>query len=98
MEYAVLQLFVFLVFCAVDLGSSIYSHIHNINDQIGYIAHLSGAVAGLLVGIGVLRNLNVRPWEKMLWWFSILVYSILMISGIMVHIFVPNLFPKPRHF
>lgn len=96
MEYAVLQLFVFLVFCAVDLGSSIYSHLHNINDNVGYIAHLSGAIAGLLVGIGVLRNLQVRAWEKKLWWISITVYIVLMLSGVMVHIFIPNRFPVPK--
>lgn len=67
MEYAIVQLFVFLVFCGTDAGFAIYRQVHDMHDQVGYVAHLCGAVAGLLVGIGVLRNLKVRPWERKLW-------------------------------
>lgn len=49
MEYALVQLFVFLIFCVTDVGFSIYRHITDVHDQVGYMAHLSGAVAGLLV-------------------------------------------------
>lgn len=97
MEYAIIQLFVFLIFITTDVGSSIYRSITDVNDQIGYMAHLSGALAGLLVGIGVLRNLKVRPWEKKLWWFAVTVYSVLMLTGICIHIFNPSHFPpKPK--
>lgn len=98
MEYALIQLGVFVVFCTVDLGSSIYNHLTNANDQIGYTAHLCGAIAGLLVGIGVLRNLQERPWEKKLWWVAISLYAILMVTGICIHIFLPNRFPTPLNY
>ncbi|XP_070492523.1 rhomboid-related protein 2 isoform X2 [Chironomus tepperi] len=92
MEYAFLQLFVFLVFCGTDIGFSVYRHITDPFDRVGYMAHLCGGIAGLLVGIGVLRNLNVRPYEKKLWWIAITLYSALMISGICFHIFNPDYF------
>lgn len=92
MEYAVVQLFVFLVFCSTDVGFSVYRHINDPNDRVGYIAHLCGGIAGLLVGIGVLRNLNVRPYEKKLWWIAVTIYSALMVTGICFHIFYPDYF------
>ncbi|KAH8304208.1 rhomboid-related protein 2 [Drosophila kikkawai] len=97
MEYAIVQLLAFLVFCFTDLGTSIYRHLTDQYDQIGYVAHLSGAVAGLLVGIGVLRNLEVRRWERILWWVAVIVYFALMTTGIIIHIFVPDYFPKQEY-
>lgn len=97
MEYAIVQLLAFLVFCFTDLGTSVYRHLTDQHDQIGYVAHLSGAVAGLLVGIGVLRNLEVRRWERILWWVAVIVYIALMTTGIIVHIFVPDYFPKAEY-
>lgn len=96
MEFAIVQLFVFLIFCATDLGMSVYRHITEVHDQVGYVAHLSGAVAGLLVGIGVLRNLKVRRWERILWWCAVTLYLILMLTGIGIHLFYGEHFPH-RH-
>lgn len=96
MEFAIVQLFVFLIFCITDVGMSVYRHAYEMHDQVGYVAHLSGAVAGLLVGIGVLRNLKVRPWERALWWIAVTMYVVLMLTGISIHIFYRDHFPLPR--
>lgn len=96
MEYASVQLFVFLVFCCTDGGMAIYRQVHDMHDQVGYVAHLCGAVAGLLVGIGVLRNLKVRPWERKLWWCAVTLYFLLMITGISIHIFYHSHFPDRK--
>lgn len=98
MEYAIVQLFVFLIFCITDLGFSMYRHFTDVHDQVGYVAHLSGAVAGLLVGLGVLRNLKVRPWERKLWWFAVTVYCGLMAAGISIHVFYPEHFPQQQAY
>uniref|UniRef100_A0AAG5D176 EF-hand domain-containing protein n=1 Tax=Anopheles atroparvus TaxID=41427 RepID=A0AAG5D176_ANOAO len=92
MEFAIVQLFVFLIFCVTDLGVSIYNSINDPFDKVGYIAHASGALAGFLVGIGVLRNLKVVPWERKLWWCAVTVYFLLMTAGVMYH------FLNPAHF
>ncbi|XP_067637635.1 rhomboid-related protein 2 [Eurosta solidaginis] len=97
MEYAIVQLFVFLIFCFTDLGTSVYRHLTDQHDQIGYIAHLSGAVAGLLVGIGVLRNLEVQRWEKILWWVAVILYFSLMMTGVLIHVLMPKYFPRQEY-
>lgn len=97
MDYAIVQLFVYVIFCTTDLGLSIYHHFTDAHDKVGYIAHLSGAVAGLLVGIGVLRNLKVKPWERKLWWAAVTIYFSLMTAGISVHIFYPQHFPTQHY-
>ncbi|XP_050092933.1 protein rhomboid-like [Anopheles aquasalis] len=92
MQYAILQLYVFLAFCITDLGTSIYNSIHDPFNKVGYVAHASGALAGFFVGIGVLRNLKVVPWERKLWWCAVTIYFMLMGAGIMTH------FLNPDHF
>jgi rhomboid-related protein 1/2/3 len=85
--YGVFQMFFFVLYCLVDTGFSIYNHITDPNDQVGYIAHLSGSLAGLLIGIGVLQNLKELDWEKKLWWCALTVYFLLMSAGIFYHIY-----------
>lgn len=91
MEFALLQLCVFIVITVFDVGQAIYNrYVFKKEDQIGYVAHLAGAIAGLLVGINVLRNLEVQTWEKFLWWASIFIYTILMTIAILYNVFYEN--------
>ncbi|XP_046735319.1 rhomboid-related protein 2 isoform X2 [Diprion similis] len=91
MEYAILQLLVFVVLAIVDVGQAVYNrYILDVEKQIGYVAHLAGAVAGLLVGINILRNLEVKTWEKVVWWASIVIYIGLMTAAILWNIFRPE--------
>ncbi|CAH2052743.1 unnamed protein product, partial [Iphiclides podalirius] len=88
MEFAVVQLLVFVLLAAVDVGTAVYDRYWGrLQQNIGYVAHLAGAVAGLLVGIGVLRNLEKRKWEKRLWWAAVVIYFSLMIAGVLANIF-----------
>ncbi|XP_029169925.1 protein rhomboid isoform X3 [Nylanderia fulva] len=87
MEFAVLQLLVFLVVTSVDIGQAVYNrYILDTNDQVGYVAHLAGAIAGLLVGINILRNLEVQTWEKIVWWVSMFTFTGLMTAAILWNI------------
>ncbi|XP_011059609.1 PREDICTED: protein rhomboid isoform X2 [Acromyrmex echinatior] len=91
MEFAVLQLLVFLVITSVDVGQAVYNrYVLDTNDQIGYVAHLAGAIAGLLVGINILRNLEVQTWEKVIWWASIVTFTGLMTAAILWNILYPS--------
>ncbi|XP_011871468.1 PREDICTED: protein rhomboid isoform X3 [Vollenhovia emeryi] len=91
MEFAVLQLLVFLVITSVDVGQAVYNrYVLDTNDQIGYVAHLAGAIAGLLVGINILRNLEVQTWEKVIWWASMVTYTSLMTAAILWNILYPS--------
>ncbi|KAK0183062.1 hypothetical protein PV327_001137 [Microctonus hyperodae] len=94
MEFAALQLCVFVVVTVVDVGQAVYNrYVLGTKDQIGYVAHFAGAIAGLLVGINVLRNLEVQTWEKAVWWASIFTYTALMAVAILWNIFYPSYFP-----
>lgn len=47
MEFAFLQLCVFLILILVDVGTIVSSYLTSTVDKtIGYMAHLSGAIAG----------------------------------------------------
>jgi len=50
------------------------------------------------VGINVLRNLQVKSWEKKVWWISISVYLFLMLGAIAWNIFYDDHFPKPHRY
>lgn len=40
-------------------------------DRTGFVGHLCGAIAGLLVGVFVLDNRRVRSWEPCVQWCSL---------------------------
>jgi rhomboid-related protein 1/2/3 len=61
MKYGAVQLFVFLIVCSCNIFTDVFQESR---DNTGHTAHLFGAIAGILVGIGVLRNLRVRPYQK----------------------------------
>ncbi|XP_014243641.1 protein rhomboid [Cimex lectularius] len=95
MQFAKWQLIVLLTLITLDVGSAVRNrYVLHVNMQIGYAAHLAGAIAGFLVGIYVLRNLHVRSWEKTLWWFALFLYLVLMVAGIVVNIVFPSYFPE----
>lgn len=79
MKYGALQLFVFLIVCSCNIYTDVFQN-PNINVSNG--AHLYGAIAGVLIGIGVLRNLRERPYQKKLWFLAIAVYCSLITAGI----------------
>ncbi|XP_014211095.1 protein rhomboid-like [Copidosoma floridanum] len=99
MEFAALQLLVFLIVTSVDVGQAIYQRyfFNDANSQIGYVAHLAGAIAGLLVGINILRNLEVQTWEKVVWWLSLFTYVSLMAAAILWNVLAPHYFPTPDY-
>jgi len=93
MQFPLLNLAVFLILAVVDVGAAVYTryvlHVHN---KIGYAAHLAGAIAGLLVGINILRNLEVKAWERKVWWASIILYILLMLAAIIWNAAFPSYF------
>ena len=66
--------------------------------QIAYAAHIAGAGAGFLVGIYVLRNLKVYPWERVLWWVSFVLFNVLIVSAILWNVFYQSYFPVQKPF
>ncbi|GLV38422.1 rhomboid-4 [Carabus blaptoides fortunei] len=95
MQFALLQLIVFLIITAIDFGTAIYNRYYlDLDEHIGYAAHLAGAIAGLLVGIFALRNLEVNSCEKKLWWVSLVTFLALLATAIIWNIAYPAYFVK----
>lgn len=82
MEFPALRLLTFLVLASVDIGVAVYYRYVGVNVQVSYVAHLAGALVGLLLGVVVLRNLRVHTWETALWWLCLLLSLGLFLAAI----------------
>jgi len=83
MEFPVLRLLAFLLLAGVDTGVAIYyRYVAFVDTKVSYVAHLAGAVVGLLLGIVVLRNLREHKWERVLWWCCLLLFLGLFLAAI----------------
>jgi rhomboid-related protein 1/2/3 len=71
----------FLLFIITDILHTFFDPQPNVSN----LAHIGGGLAGVLVGIGVLRNLRVKSYEVKLWWASVGLFAILMTSGLVLH-------------
>ncbi|PNF37657.1 hypothetical protein B7P43_G11934 [Cryptotermes secundus] len=100
MKFAIYQLTIFMFIIAADVGSTVYDYYFadQRNSCIGYAAHIAGALAGLLLGLNILRNVYVKPWEKKIWWASIILYLVLMLGAIAWNIFYKDHFPQPDNY
>ncbi|XP_050315815.1 rhomboid-related protein 2-like isoform X2 [Anthonomus grandis grandis] len=87
MSFPLVQLFIFGTTIFADISVAIYNRYNTSDEAISYAAHLGGAVAGLLVGIWALKNVEPTEKEKYLWWIAFLLYFILMGVAIMLNIF-----------
>ncbi|KAJ3651119.1 hypothetical protein Zmor_017177 [Zophobas morio] len=95
MSFPVIQLIIFIIITGGDFSISIYNRYWVKEDeQTGYAAHVTGALAGLLVGIVVLRNLKLTKKENVMWWIAVAIYMILMLVGICWNLFYTDYFPK----
>ncbi|KAL1501688.1 hypothetical protein ABEB36_006972 [Hypothenemus hampei] len=88
LEYRKLQLFIITVILSADLACAFYNRYHMGEDSpVSYSAHFGGALAGLLVGIWILKNIKPTKQENRLWWTAFIIYLILMATAIMINIF-----------
>ena len=59
-----LQMLVVSLLILGDVSWAVYNRIlAKHNDDVSYVAHVTGAVMGLLVGFLALRNRHVERWE-----------------------------------
>ncbi|CAG0884800.1 unnamed protein product [Darwinula stevensoni] len=89
MDFAIPRLLVFCVLIGTDFAVAVYyRYIKQEDTKTGYAAHIAGGLAGLLIGINVLRNLEKKEWEKVIWWISLITFCCLMLIAIIVNIAV----------
>ncbi|KAJ8958526.1 hypothetical protein NQ318_002321 [Aromia moschata] len=93
MMFPYIQILVYSIIVICDIGQSVYDrYFLDVKSQVGIAAHFGGALAGLLVGIYTLRNLQVTKTEKYIWWIALILYIVLMGGAIIMNVAWPGYF------
>lgn len=81
---------ILVLFIGADLGSGIYRAIksHGTNTSIG--AHLGGAIVGLTLGLAILYNFDLKPWETTCKWVGVAVFCVAALFAIFWNAFWPG--------
>lgn len=91
MEYGIVRLLAILLFASCDVGFAIYSRYESEPFAVGvpsvsFVAHVTGAVAGLTIGLIVLKNFEQKLHEQLLWWIALGIYCACIIFAIIFNI------------
>lgn len=90
----VVRVVLIFTFVGVDFGLALYRRYALQTDlMVSITAHFAGFLAGLLVGIPLLRNLNEKPWERIFFWISFALCILFFIFATMWNVFWPG-YPK----
>ena len=73
-------------FTVFDLGTAVVNYSQGHTTSTSYSGHLSGALAGVLLGLALLENRRIEWWENKLKRAAIALYLILLLVGLLVHI------------
>lgn len=97
MEFNWIRAAIFGIFVSSDIGVSVYQRYFSSMPnkvflnfclkiffilKVSYISHIGGFVAGLFLGIVLLRNLRKRNWENYAWWTALTLFSLFVCSSI----------------
>lgn len=80
-----------MILACVDTGVAIYNKYASdtATNEVGIAAHLGGMATGLLLGIPVLKNIDQKPWETIVFWIALIVYLVAVIFAILWNAFWP---------
>ena len=83
-----LRLIGLLFLASMEVGFGVYRRYAPTTQEwmkIGFVAQLAGIVAGLTIGLVVLRNYEQKLGERAVWWIAIAVLLLLTISVFLYH-------------
>lgn len=81
------MLLFFLCLASCDVGFAIYSRYAAAESTtVSYIAHLTGALAGLTIGLLVLINFEQKLHEQLIWWIALGIYAACTIFAIVYNL------------
>ncbi|GAB0098281.1 Protein rhomboid [Sergentomyia squamirostris] len=89
MQYGIVRLAAIFIFASCDVGFAIYSRYAVENTtapSVSYVAHLTGALAGLTIGLLVLKNFEQKLHEQLLWWVALGVYAACTIFAVVFNL------------
>ena len=84
--YRLLRLLSVVIYSVCDITYAIYLRLTDTSNNIGYLAHLAGGIAGIMVGLVVLKNRKSEAWEK-----AIKIVTLMITLGIMILALVWNI-------
>jgi rhomboid-related protein 1/2/3 len=83
----------FGIFAAsADVGFAIYDRYasEQVGPPVSYVAHLTGALAGLTIGLLVLKNFEQKLHEQLMWWVALGVYAACTIFAVLFNVSNPD--------
>ncbi|XP_060561566.1 rhomboid-related protein 2-like [Ruditapes philippinarum] len=74
---APVRLTVLLLLAGLDTANAVYRRFFDpAGGNIGITAHMGGLIAGLFLGIAVMKNINEKPWEKNVGWVTLALFLV----------------------
>ena len=83
-----LRLIGLLFLASLEVGFGVYRRYAPTTQEwtkVGFVAQLAGIVAGLTIGLLVLRNYEQKLGERVTWWIAIVVLLILSVTVFLYH-------------
>nr|CAD7406802.1 unnamed protein product [Timema cristinae] len=92
MEFGIVRLIGIFVVASADVGFAVYDRYaaEPMGPPVSYVAHLTGALAGLTIGLLVLKNFEQKLHEQLIWWIALGVYAACTIFAILFNVFNPS--------
>ncbi|CAG0881606.1 unnamed protein product [Darwinula stevensoni] len=93
MHCGVVRLLGVFAIASADVGFAVYNRYAGGGDGVGgappvsFVAHLAGALAGLTIGLIVLKNFGQNLHEKLIWWVGLGVYMACTLFAILYNVF-----------
>jgi rhomboid-related protein 1/2/3 len=77
---------------SADVGFAVYDRYaaEQPGPSVSYVAHLTGALAGLTIGLLVLKNFEQKLHEQLMWWVALGVYAACTIFAVLFNVFNPG--------
>ncbi|XP_019614885.1 PREDICTED: rhomboid-related protein 2-like [Branchiostoma belcheri] len=87
--FGIAKIGLILIITSADVGFSIWRRYndHPKDTRVSFLAHLFGLLAGLTVGLLILRNFEQKLHERVMWWVSLVVYAACIIFTVFWNIF-----------
>ncbi|XP_064468786.1 rhomboid-related protein 2-like [Ornithodoros turicata] len=92
MEFVLLRLVILLLVYGQDLYRYLYGVRELHGRSVGYVGHYGGAVAGLFVGVPVLKAFHYAPWMKTVECAMFAIFCVFVTSAVLWNVFSPEYF------
>ncbi|GLH02970.1 Protein rhomboid [Gryllus bimaculatus] len=93
MEFGIVRLIGIFVVASADVGFAVYDRYAadatQLSPPVSYVAHLTGALAGLTIGLLVLKNFEQKLHEQLMWWVALGVYAACTLFAVLFNVFNP---------